>query len=74
MEEINKEEFFAYIPDQYRDKMFLTVSDIKETMQLGQTLTYEWLNGEDLPFKIIRINSKILINAYSFWCWYFTKD
>jgi hypothetical protein len=53
--------------------MFLSVNDIKDILQLGQTLAYEYLNSKDLPFKVVRINSKILIHSHSFWKWYFEE-
>ena len=65
-----KENISSFVPAEYKEKMFLTVSDVKDIMQMGQTLCYEYLNS-DVPFTVIKINSKILINAFSFWTWYF---
>lgn len=65
------DELKSYIPEKYREKVFLSVNDLKDIFDIGQTLTYDYLNSDNLPFKVTRINSKILINSYSFWNWYF---
>lgn len=71
--ELKNNIYYYYVPEKYRDKVFLSVNDLKDIFDVGQTLTYDYLNSDNLPFKITRINSKILINAYSFWQWYFVE-
>lgn len=72
-EELLKNNINSFVPESLKEKMFLSVNDIKDILQLGQTLAYEYLNSEDLPFKVVRINSKILIHSHSFWKWYFEE-
>ena len=72
-DELKNNIYYYYVTEKYRDKVFLSVNDLKDIFDIGQTLTYDYLNSNNLQFKITRINSKILINAYSFWQWYFVE-
>ena len=57
-----------YCPEKYKDKVFLTVNDMKEILQLGENKTYEFL--KDAPFKVIKVGNQIRVSAVSFWNWY----
>lgn len=57
-----------YCPEKYKDKVFLTVCDMKEILQLGENKTYEFL--KDAPFKVIKVGNQIRVSAMSFWKWY----
>lgn len=61
-------EIAYYIPEKYKDMLFLTAEDIKEILRLEENKTYEYLH--DAPFKVEKIGSQLRINAKSFWEWY----
>ena len=55
-------------PEKYQDKLFLTPTDIKEIMGLGNNLTYTFLKNAE--FRTEKIGGKLVIFANSFWDWY----
>ena len=57
-----------YIPEKYKDKLFLTVQDIRDIMGIGVVYSYDFVNSG--KFRTERVGRKILVNAKSFWDWY----
>ena len=55
-------------PEKYKDKLFLTATDIMDIFGIGESLAYNYL--KDPPFRTEKIGSKIFIFANSFWDWY----
>lgn len=55
-------------PEKYKDKVFLTATDMQEIFQLGENKTYEFL--KEAPFKVVKIGNQIRVSALSFWKWY----
>jgi len=63
------EQWKEFIPEQYRDQLFLTKDDVQNILRLGNNKTYEFL--QDPPFRVERIGCQLRIAAVSFWKWYF---
>ena len=57
-----------FVPEKYRDTLFLTAEDIKDILRLGENKTYEYLRTA--PFRVEKIGNQLRINAKSFWDWY----
>lgn len=55
-------------PVKYKDKVFVTATDMQEIFQLGENKTYEYL--KNAPFKVVRIGNQVRVSALSFWKWY----
>lgn len=55
-------------PEQYKEKLFLTSTDIQDILQLGINTTYEYL--KNAPFRVVRVGNQLRIVAASFWEWY----
>ena len=39
--ELKNNIYYYYVPEKYRDKVFLSVNDLKDIFNVGQTLTYD---------------------------------
>lgn len=58
------------IPAKFQGKLFLVPKDLMEIFGMEKNSIYEYLHVCK-DFRIMRINSKILIFSDSFWNWYF---
>ena len=58
-----------FIPNEYRNKPFLTALDIQTMLCIGENKTYEFLRN-DPPFRVFRIGNQLRVPAVSFWQWY----
>lgn len=56
-------------PAKYKDILFLTPTDIKDIMGIGENSVYKFLQNEP-KFKVVRVGKLFRVNAKSFWNWY----
>lgn len=49
---------------------FLKVGEVAEIMKISKSLAYEFMQGGDCPFTVLRINSRYVVPYNSFCTWY----
>ena len=49
---------------------FMKVNDVAEVMGISKSLAYEYLQSEECPFTVLRINSRYIVPYNSFCTWY----
>lgn len=58
-----------FIPEEYKGKLFLDVTDIQNIFCLGENKVYDFLKDSP-PFKVIKIGNQYRVPAMPFWKWY----
>ena len=53
---------------------FMRVSEVAEVMGISKSMAYEYVQGEDCPFTVLKINSRYVIPYNSFCTWYESLD
>ena len=49
---------------------FLKVGEVAEILNISKSLAYEYMQGADCPFTVLRINSRYVVPYISFCAWY----
>lgn len=49
---------------------FMKVGEVAEIMNISKSLAYEFLQGENCPFTVLKINSRYAVPYNSFSAWY----
>lgn len=49
---------------------FMKVNDVAEIMGISKSLAYEYVQSENCPFTVLRINRRYIIPYNSFYAWY----
>ncbi len=49
---------------------FLKVGEVAEILNISKSLAYEYMQGADCPFTVLRINSRYVVPYNSFCAWY----
>ena len=52
------------------EKLFMSVEELAEILGVSKSLAYMYVQNEDCPFDVVRINSRYTIPTISFWEWY----
>lgn len=49
---------------------FMKAGEVAEVMGISKSLAYEFLQGKDCPFTVLKINSRYVVPYNSFCTWY----
>lgn len=52
------------------DMRFMKVGEVADILNISKSLAYEYMQGADCPFTVLKINSRYVVPYNSFCAWY----